>query len=68
MSYVFNLLIIKNKTMSLKGGEFLIKESNAADTFIPEEFNEEQQMMLQMCSDFLEQEVNNKLDRIDALE
>lgn len=54
--------------MSLKGGEFLIKESNAADTFIPEEFNEEQQMMLQMCSDFLEQEVNNKLDRIDALE
>lgn len=54
--------------MALKGGEFLIKESKAADTFIPEEFNEEQQMMLQMCSDFLEQEVFNKLDRIDALE
>ncbi len=54
--------------MALKGGEFLIKESNAADTFIPEEFNEEQQMMLQMCNDFLEQEVLNKLDRIDALE
>lgn len=54
--------------MALKGGEFLIKESKAADTFIPEEFNEEQQMMLQMCNDFLEQEVFNKLDRIDALE
>ncbi|GIV43545.1 MAG: acyl-CoA dehydrogenase [Bacteroidia bacterium] len=54
--------------MALKGGEFLIKESNAADTFIPEEFNEEQQMMLQMCNDFLEQEILNKLDRIDSLE
>lgn len=54
--------------MALKGGEFLIKESKAADTFIPEEFNEEQQMMLQMCNDFLEQEILNKLDRIDALE
>jgi hypothetical protein len=32
-----------------KGGDFLIKESNAAQVFISEEFNEEQQMMLQMC-------------------
>jgi alkylation response protein AidB-like acyl-CoA dehydrogenase len=54
--------------MALKGGEFLIKESKAEDVFIPEEFNEEQQMMLQMCNDFLEQEIFDKLDRIDALE
>jgi len=54
--------------MALKGGEFLIKESKAEDVFIPEEFNEEQRMMLQMCNDFLEQEIFDKLDRIDALE
>ena len=38
----------------LKGGEFLIKESNYKDIFIPEEFNEEQKMIAQMCQDFIE--------------
>jgi len=51
-----------------KGGDFLIKESNAAQVFISEEFNEEQQMMLQMCRDFLNTEILPHLDRIDAQE
>ena len=53
---------------STKGGEFLIKETEAKDVFIPEEWNEEQQMIAQTCHDFLEQNVWNSLDRIDAQE
>ena len=52
----------------LKGGEFLIKETEAKDIFIPEEFSEEQQMIAETCSDFLEQEVYPILDNIDAQE
>ncbi|MCX6275445.1 MAG: acyl-CoA dehydrogenase family protein, partial [Bacteroidetes bacterium] len=51
-----------------KGGEFLIKETRAQDIYIPDERNEEQQMMVQACHDFLEQEVYTKIDRIDAQE
>ncbi|HRJ36899.1 MAG TPA: acyl-CoA dehydrogenase family protein, partial [Flavobacteriales bacterium] len=49
-------------------GEFLIRETEAKDIFIPEEWNEEQRMIAQTCRDFLEQEVFPKLDRIDAME
>ena len=34
----------------LKGGEWLIKESSPFETFIPEEFTEEQQMIRDMCA------------------
>jgi alkylation response protein AidB-like acyl-CoA dehydrogenase len=40
------------KSNVLKGGEFIIKESAAADTFIPEDINEEQAMARQMVRDF----------------
>lgn len=53
---------------ALKGGEFLIKETLAADVFIPEQWNEEQQMIAQTCHDFLAAHVWNNLDRIDAQE
>lgn len=53
---------------TLKGGEFLVKETNASDIFIPEQFNEEQQMIAQTCKDFIEQEIRPNLDRIDAQE
>lgn len=53
---------------SLKGGEWLIKEGNAFDTYIPEDFNEEQQMVKDMCTSFLEAEVLPIIDRIDKLE
>ncbi len=53
---------------TLKGGEFLIKETAAKDIFIPEEWNEEQLMIAQTCRDFLAQHVSPNLDRIDAQE
>jgi alkylation response protein AidB-like acyl-CoA dehydrogenase len=53
---------------TLKGGEFLIKESNAFETFTPEDFNEEQIMVKDMCIQFLHTEVLPVVDRIDKLE
>lgn len=53
---------------NLTGGDFLVKEVNGADVFIPEEFNEEQKMITQTCDDFLESEVFPMLDRIDKQE
>lgn len=52
----------------LKGGEWLIKESTPFETFIPEDFNEEQRMVLEMCNTFLDTEVMPILDRIDSME
>jgi alkylation response protein AidB-like acyl-CoA dehydrogenase len=52
---------------AIKGGEFLIKETKAQDIFIPEEFNEEQKMIMQQCKDFLVKEVYPKLDEIDSM-
>jgi len=51
-----------------KGGEFIIKDTEGADIFIPEEFDEEQLMIKKTCEDFLQAEVNPNLDRIDKLE
>ena len=51
---------------AIKGGEFLIRESQASEIFIPEEFSEEQQMIQQQCKDFLTKEVFNRLDEIDS--
>lgn len=53
---------------SLKGGEFLIKESEATDIFIPEEFSEEQKMMASATQDFVNMEIIPVIDRIDSLE
>ena len=53
---------------TIKGGEFLITETTYQDVFIPEEFDEEQQMIAQTCRDFLTAEINPILDRIDSQE
>ena len=53
---------------TLKGGEFVIKETCYRDIFIPEEFDEESQMIRQTCADFLKTEVLGHLDRIDSQE
>lgn len=58
----------QQQTTILKGGEWLIKESSAFDTFIPEDFNEEQQMVKDMCAGFLDAEVLPIVERIDKLE
>ncbi len=52
----------------IKGGEFLIKETNAQDIFIPEQWNEDQLMMKKMCDDFIDKEIMPILDRIDSQE
>ena len=41
----------------IKGGEWIIKEINSKDIFIPEEFNEEQLMVRDMCNQFIDTEV-----------
>ena len=51
---------------AIKGGEFLIKETEAGQVFIPEEFTEEQQMVRQTCVDFLKTEIYPRLNEIDA--
>lgn len=53
---------------ALKGGEFLIRETEAQDIFIPEQWNEEQLMIAQTCTDFLAQEVWPIIDKIDSQE
>jgi len=53
---------------TIKGGQFLISETQYQDVFIPEEFDEEQVMIAQTCRDFLTAEVFPNLDRIDAQE
>ncbi len=59
---------IVQKTIVIKGGEFLIKDATPQDIFIPEELNEEQLMIKQMTKDFVDTEVLPNLDRIDAHE
>jgi len=55
-------------TEIIKGAEWLIKESQPAQTFTSEQFDEEELMIRDMCTQFLDTEVWPKLDRIDALE
>ncbi|MBL3654682.1 acyl-CoA dehydrogenase family protein [Fulvivirga sediminis] len=57
----------KETTEAIKGGEFLIKETDAKDVFIPEEWSEEQKMIAQTCKDFLKQEILTRLDEIDSM-
>ncbi|NCU04860.1 MAG: acyl-CoA dehydrogenase [Chitinophagaceae bacterium] len=53
---------------TLKGGEWLIKTSSPQETFIPENFNEEQVMVKEMCATFLDTEVLPVVQRIDKME
>lgn len=52
----------------IKGGEFIIRKTMPSEIFIPEEWNEEQKMIAQMCDDFIAQEVDPHLERIDKME
>src|SRR5579871_5747891 len=56
------------KAQALKGAEWLVKESSPFETFIPEDYNEEQQMVKDLCNAFLDAEVLPVIDRIDKLE
>jgi alkylation response protein AidB-like acyl-CoA dehydrogenase len=59
---------VNKKLQAMKGGGSLTIESLPSETFIPEDFTEEQKMMMDMCHQFLESEINPLLDRIDKLE
>lgn len=52
---------------SIKGGEFIVRETAAEEVFIPEEFNEEQKMMAQACQDFIDTEITPKVEEIDSM-
>src|ERR1035438_9947330 len=56
------------KTNVLMGGEFLIKETNPHSVFIPEEFSEEQKMMISAARDFLNKEIVPNVEAIDKQE
>ncbi len=57
-----------NNPTALRGAEWLIRDSLPAETYIPEDFNEEQRMVMQLCHDFLKTEIHPLVDRIEKLE
>ena len=59
--------VIKQQEV-LKGGEFLLRRSHPEETFIPEELNEEQQMVKQMSLDFIKNEIDPVRARIEKQE
>jgi alkylation response protein AidB-like acyl-CoA dehydrogenase len=60
---------MENHTHSPRqGGAFVIRDAAWQDVFIPEDLNEEQRMIQETCSDFLQASVLPHLDQIDALE
>ncbi len=52
----------------LSGGAFIIKDAHFTDTFIPEEKNEDQQMIADMVRDLVEQQVLPNIQRLDKQE
>lgn len=50
---------------AITGGAFLIQPSDAANTFTPEDFSEEQKLIEQTCNEFLDKEVIPHLQEID---
>ena len=53
---------------ALKGGEFIIKETEAESVFIPEEFSEEQKMMAAATQDFIDKEIIPITESIESME
>ena len=49
----------------IKGGEFLIKEQESKDIFIPEEFTEEQKMMASATTEFAKKELDPNRKRFE---
>ncbi|QQS31368.1 MAG: acyl-CoA dehydrogenase family protein [Sphingobacteriales bacterium] len=48
-----------------KGGAFLTGTTDAADIFVPEEWNDEQRMMAASLKEFIEQEIHPILEELD---
>jgi alkylation response protein AidB-like acyl-CoA dehydrogenase len=58
-------MIATEQQAAVKGGEFLIRDIEASQVFIPEEFTEEQRMIAETCEDFLQREIFPRADDID---
>lgn len=50
----------------LRGGQFLVKETNCEDVFTPEDFSEEQTMMKESVKEFNDREIIPYKDRFEA--
>lgn len=55
-----------SKDKIFPGGAFLVKESQPEEVFTPEDFDDEQKMILDMCLSFIKTHVTPHLDDIDA--
>jgi hypothetical protein len=53
---------------TLRGGEFLVRDTRPEEIFIPEEFNEEQRMIRDMVRDFLETHIFPNTAKIEKQE
>ena len=51
--------------MSIKGGEFIIKQTDSNNIFITEDFTEEQSMMKEAVSEFIDREIWPNKDRFE---
>ncbi len=49
----------------LRGGQFLVKESSCDDIFTPEDFTEEQKMMLETVKEFVDREIWPNKERFE---
>ena len=49
----------------IKGGEFLIRDQESKDIFIPEDFTEEQKMMASATTDFVGKELEPYRERFE---
>lgn len=59
-------MLATEEKKAIKGGEFLITETDASQVFIPEEFTEEQRLIAQTCQEFLDREIFPRADDIDS--
>lgn len=59
--------VVTNEKSAIKGGEFIVRETEAHEVFIPEEFTEEQKMMAQACQDFIDTEITPNVEEIDSM-
>ena len=49
----------------LRGGQFLVKETHCEDVFTPEDFSEEQKMMLETVKEFVDREIWPNKERFE---
>jgi alkylation response protein AidB-like acyl-CoA dehydrogenase len=52
---------------NMKGGAFIYEKTSIKDVFVPEDFNEEQLMIKEMIIDFVQQEVEPNLEKLDSM-